>query len=51
MPTTAHRCSRVGTEQFNPVDNDADFARLLERLADFRGRREFFHSHVELRLE
>jgi len=41
----------VGTEQFNPVDNDADFARLLERLADFRGRREFFHSHVELRLE
>lgn len=41
----------VGTEHFNPVDGDADFERLLDRLAAFRGRREFFHSHVELRLE
>jgi deoxyadenosine/deoxycytidine kinase len=40
----------VGTEHFNPVDHDADFATLLERLALFRGRREFFNSHVELRL-
>jgi len=36
------------TEHFNPVDSDADFAVLLERLADFRGRREFFNSHVEI---
>lgn len=41
----------VGTEQFNPVDNDADLVVLVERLAAFRGRREFFQSHVELRLE
>jgi deoxyguanosine kinase len=41
----------VGTEQFNPVDRDVDFGVLLDRLAAFRGRREFFHSHVELRLE
>jgi deoxyadenosine/deoxycytidine kinase len=41
----------VGTEHFNPVDRDADFGVLLERLAAFRGRREFFQSHVELRLE
>ena len=40
----------VGTEHFNPVDRDADFANLLERLAAFRGRREFFNSHVELHL-
>ncbi len=40
----------VGTEHFNPVDGDADFAILLERLAAFRGRREFFNSHVELHL-
>ena len=38
----------VGTEHFNPVEHDADFALLLERLAAFRGRREFFHSHVEI---
>ena len=37
----------VGTEHFNPVEHDADFALLLERLAAFRGRREFFHSRVE----
>ncbi len=37
----------LGTEHFNPVDSDVDFAVLLERLANFRGRREFFNSHVE----
>lgn len=41
----------VGTEHFNPVDREADFGLLLERLAAFRGPREFFQSHVELRLE
>ena len=40
----------VGTEHFNPIDNDADFALFVERLVAFRGRREFFNSHVELRL-
>jgi deoxyguanosine kinase len=40
----------VGTEHFNPVDSDADFAAFVERLAAFRGRREFFNSHVELKL-
>jgi deoxyadenosine/deoxycytidine kinase len=40
----------VGTEHFNPVDNEGDFVLLVERLAAFRGRREFFNSHVELRL-
>ncbi|HZT55683.1 MAG TPA: deoxynucleoside kinase [Burkholderiaceae bacterium] len=40
----------LGTERFNPVERDADFALLLERLAAFRGRREFFNSHVEIRL-
>ena len=38
----------IGTEQFNPVDSDADFAVLLDRLANFRGRREFFNAHVEV---
>ena len=37
----------VSTEHFNLTDNDANFAVLLERLAAFRGRREFFNSHVE----
>lgn len=40
----------VGTEQFNPVERDADFAVFVERLAAFRGPREFFNSHVELKL-
>lgn len=40
----------VGTEDFNPVENDADFAVFVERLTAFRGPREFFNSHVELRL-
>jgi deoxyguanosine kinase len=38
----------IGTEHFNPIDHDADFETLLERLAAFRGRREFFNSHVEI---
>jgi deoxyadenosine/deoxycytidine kinase len=38
----------LGTEHFNPVDRDADFTILLERLAAFRGPREFFNSHVEI---
>jgi deoxyadenosine/deoxycytidine kinase len=40
----------IGTEHFNPMARDADFASLVERLAAFRGRREFFNSHVELKL-
>jgi deoxyguanosine kinase len=40
----------VGTEHFNPVERDRDFAELVERLEHFRGRREFFNSHVELDL-
>ena len=38
----------IGTEHFNPVDRDADFAMLLERLAAFRGKREFFNSQVAI---
>ena len=38
----------IGTEHFNPVDRDAYFDMLLQRLAGFRGRREFFNSHVEI---
>jgi deoxyadenosine/deoxycytidine kinase len=38
----------VGTELFNPIDNDADFATLLQRLEAFKGDREFFNSHVEI---
>jgi deoxyguanosine kinase len=37
----------VGTEHFNPVERDADFLTLLERLTVFRGPREFFNSQVE----
>ena len=40
----------VGTEHFNPIERDADFATLLDRLAAFKGRREFFNSHVEIPL-
>jgi deoxyadenosine/deoxycytidine kinase len=40
----------VGTEHFNPIEQSTDFDALLERLAAFRGRREFFNSHVELTL-
>ena len=39
----------LGTEHFNPVDDDGDFALLLQRLEAFRGRREFFNSHVEIK--
>jgi len=38
----------IGTEHFNPVDRAADFDLLLQRLAAFKGRREFFNSHVEI---
>ena len=38
----------LGTEQFNPVDSDGDFETLLQRLAGFHGRREFFNSVVEI---
>ena len=38
----------LGTEHFNPVDSDADFATLLQRLEGFEGRREFYNSHVEI---
>jgi deoxyguanosine kinase len=34
----------VATENFNPVDCDADFAALLERLTTFHGRREYLGS-------
>ena len=37
----------ISTEHFNPVDRGADFDMLLERLAGFRGRREFFNSQIE----
>ena len=40
----------VATEHFNPAGRDADFAVLVERLAAFRGRREFFNSRVETTL-
>ena len=38
----------LGTEHFNPVDHEADFETLVQRLAAFKGRREFFNSHVEI---
>lgn len=34
----------VATEHFNPVERESDFRHLLERLANFRGRREFFNA-------
>lgn len=40
----------VGTDHFDPVGDDGDFATLLARLTAFVGPREFFHSHVELPL-
>lgn len=40
----------IGTEAFNPAEVDADFERLVERIAAFRGRREFFNAHVEVSL-
>jgi deoxyguanosine kinase len=40
----------VATEHFNPAERDADFTVLVERLAAFRGRREFFNSQVEATL-
>ena len=40
----------VATEHFNPAERDADFTVLVERLAAFKGRREFFNSRVEATL-
>ena len=37
----------VGTEHLNPVDREADFALLIERMAAFRGTREFFNSRID----
>ena len=37
----------VGTEHFNPIERDADFKVLLERLGNFRGRREFFNAEAD----
>ena len=34
----------IGTDNFNPVDSEADFQALLARLGAFRGPREYFHS-------
>jgi len=33
----------VNTENLNPVDNDEDFMLLLQRIANMRGKREFFN--------
>ncbi len=33
----------VNTEHLNPVDQDADFELLLDRIARLRGRREYFN--------
>lgn len=33
----------VNTEHLNPVDDDQDFALLLERISQMRGRREYFN--------
>lgn len=32
----------VNTEHLNPIDNDEDFALLLTRITNMRGKREFF---------
>ena len=32
----------INTENLNPIDNDEDFALLLTRIANMRGKREFF---------
>jgi len=33
----------VNTEHFNPIDSDADFQLLLDRIARLKGRREYFN--------
>jgi deoxyguanosine kinase len=33
----------VNTENLNPIDNEGDFALLLDRIARLRGRREYFN--------
>ena len=37
----------VATEHFNPAERDTDFAELLQRLANFEGRRAFFNPQAE----
>jgi len=37
----------VGTDEFNPIDNEADFRSLLDRLSAFRGPREYLHAQGE----
>ena len=37
----------LGTERFNPIDRDADFAQLLRRIEQFEGRRQFFDTRPE----
>jgi deoxyadenosine/deoxycytidine kinase len=37
----------VATDQFNPAERAADLALLIERLAAFKGRREFLNLHGE----
>jgi deoxyguanosine kinase len=37
----------LGTESFNPVDSDIDFALLLRRIAHFEGRRQSFDSRPD----
>jgi deoxyguanosine kinase len=38
----------VGTEEFNPIDREADFETLIRRVAAFHGRREYFNSAVDI---
>ena len=38
----------LGTDHFNPIEREADFETLVQRLSDFKGKREFFNSHVEV---
>lgn len=38
----------ASTEHLNPVDNDDDFALLLDRIGKMRGRREYFNVGASL---
>jgi deoxyadenosine/deoxycytidine kinase len=40
----------VDTEHFNPIERDADWQALLDRLGGFRGPREFFDPGAQPRL-
>jgi len=37
----------INTERFHPADRPADFALLMDKLADFRGRRSFFNPQID----